>query len=130
MPEQREEAGQPCLLVAHSDEHRAALISRAFRRLGYDTYSARNGPEARRLARLLDAEVMVMAADLEEESGWLTCEKVRHDLPYVKVFLIGKCDRENEAFARFVGAACLIDTDDSLATLVDVVCNHQRAAAG
>src|SRR5205085_10293291 len=89
MNAEREEPIRPCLLVAHGDATYAALVSRAFRRLGWDTYAARTGPEARRLAAMLQPDLLVMATDLEEESGWLTCEKVLREQPQLRVFLIG-----------------------------------------
>lgn len=130
--DQREEAvARPCLIVAHGDETYAALVSRSFRRLGWDTYLARTGPEARRMARLLGPDMMVMAADLEGESGWLTCEKVRCELPRVKVFLIGDAsERLNHAFAEFLGAVAFLDRGDSIQTLVDEVCGRDLPAAG
>ena len=123
--------GRSCMLVAHGDATYAALVSRAFRRLGWDTYTVRTGPEARRMARMLRPEILVMATELEGESGWLTCEKVRHELPSAKVFLIGDTgNRRNLAFASFVGAAMLLDNSDSIQSLVDEICGRSLPAAG
>ncbi len=40
----------PCLILAHSHGAYEALLTREFRRLGWEVYLARNGPDARRLA--------------------------------------------------------------------------------
>jgi DNA-binding response OmpR family regulator len=121
----------PCLLIAHSDLTYAALVARAFRRRGWDVYPARSGPEARRLARLLEPDLVVLAAELEQESGWLTCEKVTDEMPDVKVFLIGDAkSRRDQDFAAFVGAAALLHHSDSVQALVDQVCGRALPAAG
>jgi DNA-binding response OmpR family regulator len=83
------------------------------------------------MARLLDPDLMVMAADLEGESGWLTCEKVRREAAQVRVFLIGDAaERRNHAFAAFVGAVAFLDRGDSIQTLVQEVCGRELPAAG
>lgn len=122
--------GRACMIVAHSDETYAALIGRSFRRLGWDTYTVRTGPEARRMTRMLQPEVLVMGTDLEGETGWLTCDKVKRDLPGVKVFLIGDATNcRNQAFASFLGAAALLDSADSIQILVEEVCGRTTLPA-
>jgi len=121
---------RPCMLVVHNDSHHAAVLARAFRRLGWDVYHARSGPETRRLARMLEPALVVMATDLEDESGWLTCEKLTREQPGVKVFLIGNTDEpRNYDFAAFVGAARLLDGRDSVQSLVEEVCGRPLPAA-
>ena len=122
---------RPCLIVAHGDSHFAAALNRSFRRLGWDVYQARTGPEARRLARLLGPELLVLATDLDEESGWLTCEKVAREMPGVKVFLVGDTrEPHNHEFATFVGAAGLFDGRDGVPALVQEVSGRALHAAG
>lgn len=122
---------RPCLIIAHGDATYSALISRSFRRLGWDVYLARSGPEARRLACMMQPDLMVMATELEQESGWLTCEKVTRDVPHLKVFLVGDTgERRNSEFARFVGAVAFIDSGDSIQNLVEEICGRSLPAAG
>jgi DNA-binding response OmpR family regulator len=131
--ENREEASgnRPCLIVAHGDLHYAGALGWAFRRQGWDVYQARSGPEARRLARMLEPDLMVLATDLEEESGWLTCEKVTTEVPRVKVFLVGDAsEQRNRDFATFAGAVGLLDSKASVAALVQEVCGRSLHAAG
>jgi DNA-binding response OmpR family regulator len=119
------------MLVVYDDPSQAAQPARAFRRLGWDVYQARSGAEARRLARMLEPELLVMATDLKEESGWLTCEKVTREQPNVKVFLVGDAaEPRNHAFAAFVGAVRLLDRCDSVQSLVEEVCGRILPAAG
>jgi DNA-binding response OmpR family regulator len=122
---------RPCLVLAHADAVYAAGAARAFRRLGWDVYTARTGPEARRLVRLLGAELAVLDADLPDESGWLTCAKLVHEAPLVKVLLVApNTDRREEERADFVGASALVDRARGLPALVDVVEGATLPAAG
>src|ERR1700674_4557550 len=114
---------RPCLIVAHADSGYAARTSRAFRRLGWDVYVARTGPEARRLARMLFPDLAILDADLPEESGWLTCEKLLSEQPLLRVILVGAKDAsENEAFAGFVGAAGYVPRRRGVTGLVEEAC--------
>jgi DNA-binding response OmpR family regulator len=122
---------RPCLIVAHADGGYAADVSLAFRRLGWDVYQASTGPEVRRLARLLEAERVILDAELPQESGWLTCAKLTRERPGLKVVLIaretGAVERD---FAAFVGASGLVGRSAGLTTLVPEVCGTPRTAAG
>lgn len=130
-PESREESSRPCLIVAHGDEIHAAQVSRAFRRVGWDVYPARSGPEARRLAVMLQPELVLLATDLDGETGWLTCEKITNELPLTKVFLLGDANKpRNAEFAAFVGATALVPHQLSAQTLVEEICGRSLPAAG
>ena len=110
----------PCLILAHPDGVYQAVVARGFRRLGWDLYLARSGPEVRRLVRMLEAEVVIMDADLPEESGWLTCYKVMREQPLVKVILVSdNLSPRNQELAAFVGASALVGHADGLAPLVE-----------
>ena len=122
---------RPCMIVVDEKPSPAALLARAFRRHGWDVYHARSGAEARRLARMLEPELLVMATDLAEESGWLTCEKLTREQPGVKVFLVGDAaDSHNHDFAAFVGAVRLLNERDSVQDLVEEVCGRTLPVAG
>jgi DNA-binding response OmpR family regulator len=111
---------RPCLVVAHADSGFAARASRAFRRLGWDVYVARTGPEARRLARMLYPDLAILDADLPEESGWLTCEKLVSEQPLLRVIIAAaKASAENENLAAFVGAAGCVPRRGGVAALVE-----------
>ena len=113
---------RPCLIVAHGDPGYASQVSRAFRRLGWDVYSATTGPEARRLTRMLYPDLLVMGTELDGESGWLTCEKVLGEQPNLKVFLVGDSSRPaNGEFANFVGAVALLPQMDSVQALIEEI---------
>jgi CheY-like chemotaxis protein len=110
---------RPCLILAHAEPAYAVPVLRAFRRQGWDVYAARTGPEVRRLARMLEPHLVVLQADLPEESGWLTCDKLTQEQPGVRVVLVAADPAPHHAdFAAFVGAASLADRKDGLAALL------------
>src|SRR5262249_33012615 len=61
----------PCLVLAHSGGAFVEAAGQALRRGGWDVYPARSGPEARRLARMIGPDLVVLDAHLPCESGWL-----------------------------------------------------------
>ena len=114
--------GQPILILAHPDAHYTTTVSRAFRRLQWQVLSARSADEVRRLARVHNPDLVVLAADLAGESGWLTCDKLRSEHPGVKVALIAEEPTPYfERFADFVGAAALVSIHSAPAALVELV---------
>jgi DNA-binding response OmpR family regulator len=118
IPVEQQVATRPCLIVVQQDPAGAALVARAFRRLGWDVYPAADGPQARRLARMLRPALVVLDADLPGESGWLTCDKLTDELPDVRVVLtLARPAERDQHFAAFVGAAALVDRRDPAALL-------------
>lgn len=110
----------PCLILAHPHAGPQALLARGFRRLGWDVYLARSGPEARRLAQLLAADMVILHVDLPEESGWLTCDKLVREQPLTSVVLISDdLSPRNQDLAGFVGARALVDRAESMVPLVE-----------
>jgi two-component system, OmpR family, alkaline phosphatase synthesis response regulator PhoP len=121
----------PCLILAHPDGVYEAVVARSFRRLGWDLYLARSGPEVRRLVRMLEADVVIMDADLPEESGWLTCYKVMREQPLVKVILVSdNLSPRNQELATFVGASALVCHADGLTPLIEELTAQAVPAAG
>jgi CheY-like chemotaxis protein len=131
MSEYEAKAGSPpCLIVAHSDMAYEAAIARGFRRLGWDVYLARSGPEARRLVRMLEADVVILEAELPDESGWLTCDKLTREPLLIKVILVGDdLSPRRHDLAAFVGASALVGYRDGLAPLVEELCAPAMPAA-
>ncbi|MGH7168812.1 MAG: response regulator [Gemmataceae bacterium] len=110
----------PCLILAHAHQDYQTLLARTFRRLGWDVYLAHNGPEARRLVRMLEADVVILHAELPEESGWLTCDKLTREQPLARVILVSdNVSARNQNLAAFVGASALVDPADGVAPLIE-----------
>jgi DNA-binding response OmpR family regulator len=113
-----ESAYRPCVVLARSDAKRASESGRRLRRLGWDVYQAKAGTEARRLARMLDPELVVLDAEMDDESGWLTCAKLSRERPGGRIVLLGDASARNVERARFVGASAILPCEDSLDSLV------------
>lgn len=133
MPTQNERAAvsSPCLILAHANPDYRSVLARAFRRLGWDVYLAQSGPEARRLARMLEADVVVLHAELPDESGWLTCDKLTREQPLTRVVLVSdNLSRRNRELADFVGASVLLHPAEGMAPLIEEYVGSAVHAAG
>jgi DNA-binding response OmpR family regulator len=113
----------PRLILAHGNPDYAGRVGREFERLGWEVHPVRSGSEARRLARTLKPQLVVLAAEARQETGWLTCAKLRQEQPGCRVILVGheptpECARLTE----FVGAAALVEQGAGVDALVEEVC--------
>jgi DNA-binding response OmpR family regulator len=130
MPQKNESgAYRPCLILVHGDASYAGDTCLRFRRQGWDVYEAADGSEARRLARMLEPDLVVLEAEPAGETGWLTCAKLTRERPACKVILV--CDDtgpSNRRMALFSGAAALAHREDSLLALVESLAAKRAAA--
>jgi DNA-binding response OmpR family regulator len=117
--------------MAYADSAHAALSCRRLRRLGWEVHLTRSGPEARRLAQELEPTVVVLDADLGDESGWLTCAKLVRERPGQKVIVVSEeVTTESERLAGHVGAAALVRRDEAVANLIADVPGGVLSSAG
>ena len=122
---------RPELILAHRDPLRADLLAAVFRQRGWRVRLAGSGPEARALAAALDAPTVLLGTEQDEESGWLTCAKLRLERPRARVFLLAPVPTaEGRRFAAVAGADGLLGERDDLRTLVKVVCGLRIPVAG
>ena len=85
----------------------------------------------RRLAKQLAPAVVVLDVDLEDESGWLLCDKLSREPAGPKVVLVAaQLTPQQERLASFVGATALIRQRDSISALVNEVLESAVPAAG
>jgi DNA-binding response OmpR family regulator len=108
---------QPCLLLVSSDPIYTTAALREYRRLGWDVYPAQSGPEARRLARMLEPDVVVLDTPLEGESAWLTCAKLTAERPETRVVLVVEDTPNVQQRAALVGASVVVTRTEGLALL-------------
>jgi DNA-binding response OmpR family regulator len=112
---------RPCVVFAHRDRVFSADGCRRFRRLGWDVYQAFTGPEARRLTRMLDPEIVILDVDLAEESGWLTCAKIKSERNVGQVILVLDTTQHNSGeFAELVGADRVVSKQDGIEAIVQI----------
>jgi DNA-binding response OmpR family regulator len=126
VPGKKSHRHRPRIVMALPDLSFAAKCARDFQQLGWEVFLVESGNEARHLARRLSPKVVVLGTCLPDESGWLTCEKLRGERPRQKVFLVApKQKADSQAFARFVGAAGLVSQEDSVDALIQKVIGTQ-----
>ena len=110
---------RPCMLLATGAFALPPEVLIRLRRLGWDIYRARFGPEVRRLARMLEPDLVVLDTELDGESGWLTCAKLKQERPDGEVILTtGEDTPRNRALADFVGASGLVSRRQDLVSLL------------
>jgi DNA-binding NarL/FixJ family response regulator len=101
----RDESIRPRLVLAHAERGYFTHARGWFRTLGIEVVVARSAQETHTLTHLLDPCVVVMADRLPDESGFLTCAKIKTDHPDCKVILLGQeATSTNFRFAVFAGA--------------------------
>jgi DNA-binding response OmpR family regulator len=121
---------RPCLILANADGEFAARAGLAFRREGWDVYHAHTGPELRRLARLLEVDLVVLDAAFLGETGWLTCAKLAQERPELCIVLTAeRPDHRAHRLAEFVGAVALVDQRAGISALIQAVEGKPLASA-
>ena len=85
---QSDYTGRPRLLLAYADAAYASECGRYFRRLGWEVQMVAGGAEARILAAEYHPDVVVLDAELLDQSGWLTSAKISTDNPELRIFLV------------------------------------------
>ncbi len=130
-PQDKSLGRRPLLVLAYADSYYAALSCRHFRRLGWEVHLAPGGVEARRLAHTLGPAVVVLDTDLRDESGWLTCDKLRREIPDQNVVLVSENPTdEGRRFAAFVGARSLVCRGGGAGALAEEVLGAALQAVG
>jgi len=81
-------SARPCLVLAHPDSLYGALVRQIFLRLGWKVRAASEGAQVREMAAELSPALVVLGTELPEESGWLTCAKLRLEQPDLKIVLV------------------------------------------
>jgi ActR/RegA family two-component response regulator len=85
---QLEFSGRPRLLLAYADPTYGSECGRYFRRLGWEVQMVAGGAEARVLAAEYRPNVVVLDAQLIDESGWLTSAKISTENPELRIILV------------------------------------------
>ncbi len=119
---QPEFANRPRLLLAYSDPAYASECGRFFRRLGWEVQMVASGVEARELAGDYHPDVVVLDAELLDESGWLTSAKISTANPELRIILVEDQPAEStQQRLQSVGATrsvCRKDGAEALAMVV------------
>ena len=79
---------RPEVLLALAAGTYADSVFRHFRRLGLEVKQAQTAAEAQWLAQQMRPTVIVLATDLPDDTGWLTCARITRDIPGQRVVLV------------------------------------------
>ncbi len=102
----------------------AAKVADHVRRKGWHVHVAGEGDDVRRATRRLSPHAVILPVEQGDESGYLTCAKLVHDDPTLRVVLVaGERTADAERFADFVGASAVVAEADG-------VCRADEALAG
>jgi CheY-like chemotaxis protein len=121
---------RPRMLLAYSDSAHAARCVRYFRRLGWEVHMVASGVESQRLAAELLPHVIVLDADLPDESCWLCAAKLGVAPPeQFVVILVDEIDDQVAERARSLSALGVVRREDSPEALAALVLDQRRAVA-
>lgn len=110
------------LLVAHPDTLFTVQTHRYFQQQGWEVWQAGTALEVRSLMRKVRPNLIVLATELPDESGWLTCAKLVRQDRRVKIILVEAVPTwESRRFAAFVGAAGLVAEAEAGEALLEEV---------
>jgi DNA-binding response OmpR family regulator len=111
---------QPGFVLAHADAGYRARAASYLWRLGLDFASVGSAQDLHEIAQAVTLPLVVLDTDLPDESGYLTCAKIKRSRPDCRVLLLGHpAASENYRLAQFVGAEVLLDRHAMLPLLGD-----------
>jgi DNA-binding NarL/FixJ family response regulator len=115
---QAEHGSRSRLLLAYADAAYASECGRYFRRMGWEVQMVASGTEARELARAYRPHVVVLDAELLDESGWLTSAKISTENPALRILLVAdeRTDHTHDRL-RMVGATQSVSRGDGAEAL-------------
>jgi hypothetical protein len=111
---------RPNVVIAHSQNTYINAVERAFRRHGWGTVRASDGPELRRLFGKLEPKLVILEAEFPGESGWLTSAKLMLEDADARIILVGDEPSEFERdFADYIGAMRLVSSAEGVEPLLE-----------
>jgi CheY-like chemotaxis protein len=118
------------IVFGHPDAQLRAEVGQQLCHLGWEAHTAATGPETRKLTNRWKPHLVILASTFTQESGWLTCAKLRHERPEQYIILLdSELTPADHRFARFVGATRVI-SDRRLPELIDAISDVAGVTAG
>jgi|SRR5581483_10086628 len=121
---------RPRVVFAYVDSAHAALCGRLLRRQGWELHLATSGEQAHQLVHAIDPQVVVLDTNLPDESGWLTCSKIRLEDQERRIVLLA-ADRDAQTIKQqeFVGASGLVARSEGPEALLGEIMGPRLAQA-
>jgi DNA-binding response OmpR family regulator len=110
---QSEYGTRPRMLLAYADAVYASECGRYFRRLGWEVQMVGSGIDARAFADEYRPDVVVLDAELLDESGWLTSARISTANPEMHIVLVANdWNAPVQQRAQMVGAEQCVSRKD------------------
>lgn len=106
--DQRCRHGSCSAVVALPEAGQAEEARRLLRRLGWAVRPAASADEVREHLMKAPGSIVILSAQLADESGWLTCAKLTVHGGRTTVVIVGPDTPRNRLLARLTGAAALV----------------------
>lgn len=113
-------SSQAKLVLAHTDTAVCRKAAHHFRQAGIELATAGSAGEVHRLIHRLGPQVVFLDVNLADESGYLTCAKIKLQQQACTVILLGNANSaEAQRLAAFAGADALVDRSQSCRELIE-----------
>lgn len=115
------------VLVMEDQPEIATVIEILLRRMGFDVAIARTGPEAIRLARHDEFDLITLDIDVPEMNGFEVCRCLKDDFRFARtpvIFVSGRSSGEDKRRGFEVGAADFIGKPFDSFTFVSRILWH------
>ncbi|OWK47306.1 response regulator [Fimbriiglobus ruber] len=99
----------------------AAEVEAYFRQLGWDVVCVADSMDVSRAALRGKVTAVVLAVTPGDESGLLTCAKLRLTRPHARIILVGPEDARQARYARFAGAVGYLPEGTGVAAVARAV---------
>jgi two-component system response regulator DesR len=100
---------EPSVLIAHPDSSYRAAVAWYLRQLDWNVTATDSADSLREWARVRRPDIVLLSPCLPDESGFLTCAKIKQELPDCRVLLMAeRLSPEDQRFAEFAGAEGVI----------------------
>ncbi len=112
MNELRKSVGK-MVIIAHPDPEVRIHGATRLRECGWKVISVDSSSQLHARIVAWPNSLILLATDMQDESGWLTCNKIRKSKPHASVFLIhDEIDDTDQSLADFVGASGIFTFDE------------------
>jgi len=109
------ESRTPKILIAHPDLSYRTAVAWFLRQHGCQVTATGSGASLRDWARTCHPYICLIADRLDDESGFLTCAKLRMEFPQSRMLLlVERISPEDERFARYAGAEGILRRQEGM----------------
>jgi phosphoserine phosphatase RsbU/P len=100
-------SGEPSVLIIDDDPTSALMLERIFKKEGFRTCTAGNGPDGRNLAFQLRPDLILLDIMMPGENGFETCSKLKHrpETADIPIIFLSSLDQAKDKVTGFTQGA-------------------------